>query len=65
VITLSGTGTAFDQSYYVDTVRHILAMRRGYTTEVVARNRSQGANVTQAAPTAPASERPDQAEVAE
>ena len=46
-------------------LQHILAMRRGYTTEVGARNRSQGSKLSQASPSAPASEQPDQAEAAE
>ena len=40
VIRLSGTGTAFDQIYYPDSISRRMSMSDGYTMNVAARNQS-------------------------
>lgn len=37
-IALSGTGTAFDQTYPIDHITHLLDMHHGYEMQVLARN---------------------------
>lgn len=45
-VQLSGTGTAFDQTYTVDQITHWYSVVEGYTMEVRIRNRSADATVT-------------------
>jgi hypothetical protein len=62
MIALSGTGTAFDQSYYITQIAHVLDMTLGYEMTVVAQNSLPGTGTTNsaipttAAPSAPAVE---------
>lgn len=41
-LTLSGTGTCFDQSYYIDTVTHVFDFEGGYRMTVEAKNIPDG-----------------------
>jgi len=45
-ITLSGTGTDFDQSYDVDQITHTYEMARGYDMEVRGKNMSKDVNIS-------------------
>ena len=40
MLTLSGTGTAFDQSYFIDTIERVLNFETGYTQHIRAKNSS-------------------------
>ncbi len=56
-ITLTGTGTKFDQSYFPDQIDHRYSVETGYAMEVRARNKSRDATISEADATgaAPAS----------
>jgi phage protein D len=41
LVKLAGTGSAWDQVYYPDTVHRMLNIKEGYTMELVAKNHSQ------------------------
>jgi phage protein D len=45
LIDLSGTGTAFDQTYYPDSIVRALSVRDGYTMRVTAKNHSPESEV--------------------
>ena len=45
-IALSGTGTEFDQSYFVNQIDHRLSVEGGYAMEVRARNKSDDTTVS-------------------
>ena len=40
MLTLSGTGTAFDQSYFIDTIERVLNFETGFTQHIRAKNSS-------------------------
>ena len=46
-IMLTGTGTQFDQTYFIDQVDHRLAVESGYAMEVRARNKSSDTSASQ------------------
>jgi phage protein D len=45
-ITLSGTGTAFDQTYFADQIDHRLSVEGGYAMEIRAKNQSPDTTTT-------------------
>jgi len=45
-LILSGTGTGWDQSYFIDRIERELSLGRGFTMHLSAKNRSNSASVT-------------------
>lgn len=41
-LTLTGTGTAFDQTYQIETVEHRFSVGGGYTMSITAKNSGKG-----------------------